>query len=154
MNKSVDCPSRTIEAHLVAENQRLQMLPKHFGRHMLSVEHAVYSFMRELAKAYSGGYWTYFELSNGGFYMAPQLEASFDITVDGNGFSGTLSADAAGITACLFAFSHLSFRISDQRLSDHFHALRDFALGHAESRLIFAAINLSGGPGRHAGARA
>ena len=86
------------------------------------------------------GYWEYCELSNVGFYMAPRMPA-VRISIDSNGYEGHLSADAAGITVCLFVFSHLSFRNRREVYSQHFHRLRDCALGHAEARAIFAAID-------------
>jgi Antirestriction protein len=141
MNLSTDEETLIVTAQKVSEEKRIHALPKHFGRHMLQVERVVYAFMRELAQQYAGGYWHYFELSNGGFYMAPQAEGGFEVLVDGNGFQGTLSADATGITACLFAYSHLSFQISEEALSEHYHSLREFAFGHAEAKLIFAAID-------------
>ena len=141
MNSSIDYASRKIEAREVGNDERIQMLPKHFGRDMLTVEHAVYAFMRKLASGYRGGYWTFFELSNGGFYMAPQGEATSAVGVDGNGFEGTMSADAAGITACLFALSHPSFQIQKDSIANHYHQLRDFALEHAEAGAILAAID-------------
>ena len=49
---------------------------------MLTVEYAVYAFMRKLSNQYTGGYWSYLELSNGGFYMAPSHEAPFNVSVD------------------------------------------------------------------------
>ena len=73
--------------------------------------------------------------------MAPN-GGSFRISVDTNGYEGEMSADAAGITVCLFACSHLSFRYSnDEVFGDHFHMLREFAVEHAEASAIFAAID-------------
>ncbi len=141
MNSSINSTSQKIEAREVANDERLQTLPRHFGRHMLTVEYAVYAFMRKLANPYSGGYWAFFELSNGGFYMVPECDTELSICVDGNGFDGTMSADAAGITVCLFALSHLSFQIADDSIAQHFHLLRDFALKHAEASAILAAID-------------
>jgi hypothetical protein len=141
MNSSINTTSQKIEAREVADEARLQTLPRHFGRHMLTVESAVYAFMRRLANQYSGGYWAFFELSNGGFYMAPEYDTELRICVDGNGFEGTMSAAAAGITVCLFALSHLSFQIADEGIVEHFHRLRDFALEHAEASVILAAID-------------
>lgn len=141
MNSSIDTTSQRIEAREIHNNERLQVLPRHFGRHMLTVEYAVYAFMRRLASEYTGGYWRYVELSNGGFYMAPEHEATFNICMDTNGFEGQMSADAVGITACLFALSHLSFQIQDDSIASHFHLLRDFALEHAEASVILAAID-------------
>ena len=63
------------------------------------------------------GFWDFIELSNGGFYMAPQHEGTFRFSVDTNGYEGEMSPDAAGITVCLFAYSHLSFRYPDDTFS-------------------------------------
>jgi hypothetical protein len=141
MNSSIESTLQSIQAREIADGERLQMLPKHFGRDMLTVEYAIYAFMRKLAREYTGGYWTFFELSNGGFYMAPECESRFLVCVDTNGFREAMSADAAGITSCLFALSHLSFQVRNQSLADHFHLLRAFALGHAEADAILAAID-------------
>lgn len=141
MNTSIDYTSPKIQAREVGNDERMQMLPRHFGRDMLTVEYAVYAFMRKLTDQYRGGYWTFFELSNGGFYIAPDCESTFQINVDTNGFQGSMSADAAGITACLFALSHLSFQIENESIARHYHQLRDFALEHAEAGAILAAID-------------
>jgi hypothetical protein len=72
--------------------------------------------------------------------MAPEC-APLQVCVHGNGYEGQMSADAAGITACLFALSHLSFRIPNDLISRHYYQLRDFALEHAEATEILAAID-------------
>ncbi|MGH8221232.1 MAG: antirestriction protein [Steroidobacteraceae bacterium] len=131
----------SIDAREVPEAERPEVLPRHFGRHMLTVEQAIYTFMRELSPEYTGGYWRFLELTNGGFYMAPEGSERFELRVDGNGFDGQLSADAAGITACLFAFSHLSFQVQNDSIAQHYHLLRQFALDHPEAGRIFAAID-------------
>jgi hypothetical protein len=141
MNSSIYTSSQKLEAREVGNHERMQMLPRHFGHDMLTVEYAVYAFMRKLTTQYTGGYWAFFELSNGGFYMAPECDTTFDVRVNGNGFEGTMSADAAGITACLFALSHLSFQIQHDSIATHFHQLRDFAVEHAEAPVILAAID-------------
>jgi hypothetical protein len=141
MNSSIDTTSQKIEAREIPNDERLQALPRHFGRHMLTVEYAVYAFMRKFAVQYTGGYWNYLELSNGGFYMRPMQETPFNVCVENNGFEGPLSADAAGITACLFALSHLSFQIQHECIASHFHQLREFALEHHEASVILAAID-------------
>ena len=130
----------TIEAHPVPEHARIEALPRHFGRHMLTVERRVYEFMAQFASAYCGGGWRFFELGNGGFYMSPPDEA-YEIRIDSNGFKGRMSADAAGITACLFSFSELSLEYRAQIFARHFHWLRDFASDHPEAGVIFQAID-------------
>ena len=78
MNSSIESASQNIQAPEVGSDERMQMLPRHFGRDMLTVEYAVYAFMRKLASEYRGGYWTFFELSNGGFAKSiPSVETAF-----------------------------------------------------------------------------
>jgi hypothetical protein len=141
MDTLTESPSApTVEARLVTGEARLRTLPKHFGPRQLTVEHAVFAWMAKLAAEYRGGFWQFYELSNGGFYMAPDLQP-LHLRVDGNGYDGQMSADAAGITACLFAFSHLSFQYSDDMMGRHYHQLHEFAAAHAEAAAIFAACD-------------
>jgi hypothetical protein len=132
-----------IKAQVVAEEGRLETLPRHFGRYLVQVEDMVYQFARRLVPAYTGGFWHFYELSNGGFYMAPDV-SRMHVYVDGNGFDGEMSADAIGITVCLFTFSHGSFRFSDdpkETFARHYQLLRDFSYFHPEGRFISAAID-------------
>ena len=73
MNASTDTESSNTTAREVPESERIQVLPRHFRRHMLTVEGAVYDFMHNLSADYGGGFWKYVELSNGGFYMRRSL---------------------------------------------------------------------------------
>jgi len=124
----------------VPEGYRLAFLPRHFGPLFMQVESSIYEHMRDLCPGYTGGYWEFFDLSNGGCYMAPAGEA-FEIQAP-NGHSGTVSGDAAGIIATLYALSHLAFRFEDATvLSDRFHQLREFAMEHREAVMIFEAID-------------
>ena len=131
-----------ISATLLADQQRLNFLPRHFGRQMMAVEQHLYSRLSELSSDYTGGYWNFYDLSNGGCYLAPTAPERLRIVVQGNDFEGTMSADAAGITATLFTLSELSFRFQRAEvLGNRFHQLRDFAADHAEAALIFRAID-------------
>lgn len=129
-----------VYATLVPEDRRLDILPEHFGIHMMRVENRIYDLLSAYGPQYRGGYWHFYELSNGGFYMAPDCEW-VRLYVAGNHFDDRVSGDAAGIVACLFAFSIMSMEIPDERFSRHFHALREFAFDHPESTAIFAAID-------------
>ena len=140
-NPTDDDTPALIEARLVDDSRRLSMLPHYFGRRMMMFESAVYNFMHRFGPDYRGGFWQFYELGNGGFYMAPDGE-SFRFQVDTNGYEGVMSADAAGITVCLFACSHLSFyNGGDELFAERFHQLREFVLQHAEADEIFAAID-------------
>jgi hypothetical protein len=141
MNHDIRTEAQIEASPVTGESERLSVLPKHFGRYMLSVENAFYHFMRKFARDYGGGFWRYYELSNGGFYMTPDHNGDYEFRIDSNGYEGRMSADAAGITVCLFALSHLSFQVRNDALIEHFHALRAFAMQHAEASAIFAAID-------------
>lgn len=130
-----------ILATLVHDHARLDCLPRFFGKHSVLVECAVFTMLDRMSQDYSGGYWGFYELSNGGFYMAPKADKRFRVMWEDNGFEGEVSADAAGIIACLMAFSHLSFQIADDCIVEAFHRLREFAMEHREAGLIFAAID-------------
>jgi len=134
----------TISSHLVPEADRLAFVDKLFGiKYVLKLEPAVFRFAEQLAAPeYNGGYWQFFALSNGGFYMAPRLDTIFNVSCE-NGYEGKLSADALGIAACLYAFSHLSFSESDfaATCAQQYHWLRDFMMEHAEVRAILGAID-------------
>ncbi len=144
MNQPTDINSGTqkLEAYAVSHHARMGTLPRHFGRHMLTFEGMVYDLMRQFSPQYGGGMWAYLELSNGSFYMTPPPDKSYRLTIQSNGYDGEMTADATGITVCLFAYSLLSFEYRGTDVfTRHFHRLRDFALGHAESAQIFAAID-------------
>ena len=135
-----------LAANLVAEGDRLDFLPAFFGsRLMMRGEALVYAWLRRFCEGYSGGYWHYYTLTNGGFYMAPELSERLRLEVDGNGFSGEMSADAAGIVATLFALGQLAAEIEGtdaaDALIDRYHFLREFVDGHAEARAIYQAID-------------
>src|ERR1022692_1022899 len=109
MNKPAVNVKNTISATLVGEAERLNFLPRFFGeRFMLLGENAVFDWMGKLSEDYNGGFWNFYTLSNGGFYMAPAGRDVMQISVDGNGFDGTLSADAAGIVATIFALDYVT----------------------------------------------
>ena len=132
----------SIVATRVPEMSRMTFLPQHFDTHMMIFERELYAQLRPLSADYDGGYWHFYDLSNGGCYLAPTARERFHITVPGNGFGARLSADATGIMATLFALSHLSFRFPSYEIySERFYQLRDFAGEHAERRLIFGAID-------------
>ncbi|NMM15471.1 MAG: antirestriction protein [Rhodoferax sp.] len=133
-----------ISSYLVPEADRMDFVDKLFGIHFpLKLEPTVFCFAEQLAApTYNGGHWHFFALSNGGFYMAPRTDTIFKVNAD-NGFSGQLSGDALGITACLYAYSHLSFGDGAfaETCAQQYHLLREYMLGHAEVKSILAAID-------------
>lgn len=130
----------TIQATVVPGDDRLGFLPRVFGRRFMQGEAAVFNWMRSLCSQYNGGYWDFVDLSNGGFYLRLVYDKPMALRVEGNGFSGELSADAASIVASLFAINELLFAGAHE-LDDAYYALRDYAIKHAEGAQILSAID-------------
>ena len=131
-----------ITSQRIKEGQRINHTAELFGIHFpMALEPAIYQFAERLSPDYNGGYWQFDQLASGGFYMAPDTDNIFNICCD-NGFEGTMSADALGITACLYAYSNLSFDPKLTKIcSKHYHLLRDYTLEHNEARTILSATD-------------
>lgn len=133
-----------IHRELLSDEQRIELPARLFGvvAFPFKVEPSIFDMAGMLAAEYQGDYWDMHHLSNGGWFMSPSSEMIYTIS-SMNGFVGKLSSDALGITACLFAFSHLSFGgdAVAEVCADQYHLLRDFAMDHAEARAILAATD-------------
>ncbi len=132
-----------VTARLVPEEQRTPFTAKLFGFDFpMRLEPTVFDMAGRLAAEYNGGYWLFYALSNGGFYMAPRSDTTFIVSCE-NGFEGQLSGDALGIAACLYAYSNLSFSEDDfaALCGQHYHLLHDFMMEHREARAILRAID-------------
>ena len=133
-----------ITCKLVSTHLRTKVTAQLFDLNFpMRLEPTIFSFADHMAENYSGGYWDFFTLSNGGFYMHPQSDGPFIVSCE-NGHEGSLSGDALGIVVCLYAYSHLSFCVGgglDEVCAEHYHRLREFALNHDEADGIFSAID-------------
>jgi hypothetical protein len=132
-----------ITRQLVAEEQRTIITADLFGIHFpLQLEPTVFALAADLSADYLGGYWNFQTLSNGAFYMAPDSDGKFQV-ISPNGYDGFMSADAFGITVCLFAYSNLSFGAGEfaATCAEEYHLLRDYMMDHAEARAILAATD-------------
>jgi hypothetical protein len=143
MNNFIE-ESTPVTRQLVPEDQRLAVTAELFGAQFpLTIEPVVYGITERMAENYHGGYWLMYTLDDGGFYMAPDGDQVFAVSCD-NYFTGQLPADALGVTACLYAYSHLSFS-RDERfgrlMADHYHRLRAYMFTHPEVAAILGAID-------------
>ena len=136
--------SSAIERTAVPESSRLGITGHMFGtKWPFVVEPAIYKFASMLSEDYTGGYWEFYMLSGGGFYMAPDANKKFRVSSP-NGYEGEMSGDALGIAACLFAYSNLSFTNDESmatNMSEKFHNLREYAMDHKEAEAIFRTID-------------
>lgn len=137
-NTTTPCP-----ATLVPEDRREKFLPALFGLPLLIVaENAVYSMMERLSsRDYGGGFWNFYEDKDGPLFLAPTSRPRFRIESEITEYRGEVSAEAAGIIATLFAFSHLSFRYESDRLAEGYERLYGYSARHPEASEIFQAID-------------
>jgi len=134
----------TIARQRLNDSERIDFPAQLFDVHFpLLVEPIIYAFTESMSREYKGGYWEFYKLSNGGFYMAPDSGSYFPVACQ-NGYEGVLSADALGITACLYAYSHLSFLdnpVLAETCAEQYHLLRDYMLEQTEAEAILGAID-------------
>ncbi len=126
------------------EHQRGPHTSKLFGiRFPLMVEPFTFDSASSISDDYDGGHWEFYTLSNNALYMAPTSRASFHV-ICANGYEGDLTADAFGVTACLYSYSLLSYA-ANQSLAEEcarqYHLLRDYAAQHPEAAAISRAID-------------
>ena len=132
-----------VTRELVPEDRRTAIAERYFGIHFpLKLEPVIFGITDRIARDYTGGYWDFYTLSNGGFYIAPASDEHFEIACL-NQYKGTLSADALGITACLYAYSNLSFENGRfaRVCSCHYHRLREYMFEHPEVKEILQATD-------------
>jgi Antirestriction protein len=116
-----------ITSSVVPDELRLNVLPRYLGRHFLQGEALVYDWAGRLCHTYDGGFWNFFTLSNGGFYMAPANLGRVHVRWHLNGYNDSMGADAFGIVVTLFALCHLAEKTRDDAIINRYHELRTFA---------------------------
>jgi hypothetical protein len=95
-------PGNITASRLVPEADRMDTVDKLFGlQYVLKLEPLVFQFAEHLAENYEYGYWAFYCLDSGGFYMAPLGNASgtdviYNVSCP-NGFDGQMTADALGL---------------------------------------------------------
>lgn len=138
--------SAAITRRQIPLDERMDFLPARTGSHFYLFEKMVYYFASTQSN-YTGGYWEFYELSNGGWYMAYADEGQRYQFNCPNFFQGELSSDAAGIALSLLAINNLLWQLHEtepgtaRKLNDAFYALRDYASTHQEAAAIFGVID-------------
>ncbi|WP_227660668.1 antirestriction protein [Hafnia alvei] len=131
----------------VPDEQRPTFWPQNFGTipQWIALEPHIFGWMDRLCADYSGGIWQFYALNNGGAFMAPEPDENSDEAwalfnaMNGNG--ADMSAEAAGIAACLMAYSHHACRTGCEAMTEHYYRLRDYALNHPECNAIMRIID-------------
>jgi hypothetical protein len=130
-----------ITAELVNDSQdRMNCLHRIADHRCVILEHTINEMLRGMTDDYDGGYWSYYNLSNGGFYMSPALNCTYSLSCE-NMFEREVSADTAGIIACAMAYSHLSFMTNGDCFAAAYYQLSDYIFQHDDASLIRAALD-------------
>lgn len=140
LNNSVGITKTIVPGH-----KRSSALPDRFPGLFLVYEMLVYRYKETFCQDYSGGYWDFVELSNGGFFMSLRSSQPCKLIIPANGFEGVMTAEAASIVINIFALSRLAKEHKMGFLIDMYYALRDFACDHQESYQILSAIEVQHG---------
>ncbi|WP_131783652.1 antirestriction protein [Legionella gresilensis] len=131
----------TISPKLIADTQRLDFLPHHFGRWHGVAESTLYNVFTKFCSQYQGAYWHFYKLSNGGLYMTPEMPGPLKLYVPLNGYQGIVSADAAGIIVTLYMLNYLCNRSQSESFLNLYDLLLDYVYGHPERKKILSAID-------------
>lgn len=134
-----------ITASVVPDELRIGFWPQHFGSipQWKTLEPRIFAWMDRLCADYHGGIWNFSTLSNGGAFMAPESEHDEKWTLFNsmNGNGAELTSEAAGMVACLMAYSHHACRTECDAMTGHYYRLRDYALNHPECSAIMHLID-------------
>lgn len=138
-------PQLIITATAVPDEQRIGFWPLHFGSipQWITLEPHIFAWMERFCADYCGGVWSFYALSNGGVFMAPESDSDeiwrlFNCL---NGNDAKMSAEAAGIAVCLIEYSHHACHTECDAMTAHYYRLRDYALQHPESNVILRIID-------------
>lgn len=112
-------------------NERLAALPTYVGKAFMAFEGTVFTLADRFVPSYKGGYWDFYKLSNGGFFIAPTgiSDAPIRVVSAMNFYEGKLSAEAIGVGLSLIALSLVG---QCEAATKTFEALYQFVLDHPE----------------------
>lgn len=134
-----------ITASPVSDELRIGFWPQHFGSipQWITLAPRIFAWMDRLCADYRGGIWHFSTLSNGGAFMAPESDHDEKWTLFNsmNGNGAELTSEAAGMVACLMAYSHHACRTECDAMTEHYYRLRDFAINHPECGAIMHLID-------------
>ena len=129
----------------VSDEQRIDFWPQHFGTipQWITLEPRILAWMESFFATYSGVIWSFYTLSNGGAFMAPDADNDdkWHLLNSMNVNDSQMSAEAAGIAVCLIEYSHHACRTDCDAMTEHYYRLRDYALQHPEAHAIMRIID-------------
>ncbi|WP_281989294.1 antirestriction protein [Aquimarina aggregata] len=133
--------NESIKRTLWPVDKRHRFYPTFLPGCEMAFEQAVFRFMEEFCKPYNGGYWDFYILSNGGFYLCLNQKGDMRVENHENYFFSDMSADAASIGVNLFALGQMAHQFERQHINDAYYHLLDYAKIHPEADKILRFID-------------
>jgi hypothetical protein len=99
----------------------------------------VRTIMGMLSKQYSSAPWRYYYVSNGGYFMCPDMLGRMIVTIAEKGLIVSLTPQGAGIVSSLITYRAFAATSSSPYFIDQWHLLKDFALDHPECPFLLRA---------------
>lgn len=123
---------------MVKDNDRINFLPRHFGLITgIKVESYIYDVAHQSLAGYNGGYWSFFELSNGSFIIEPSYTGEREVTFALNWFSEKMNAEDYGIVVTALAIQRAAGMATGRRTTDYgdiMEKLLDYARSLPDNR--------------------
>lgn len=133
-------------AVIVHENDRSAFFPKHFGKMLMKAEQFMYTFSDKHLYGYDGGFWDYYELPNGGFFVRFNFEGTMRFSYPENYTECNVNAEEYGIIVTMFLISN-AFTWPDRSKINELIDSRYAIMGYVDimkpesRRKIFSAID-------------
>ncbi len=137
----------SITRKIVEGKSRTGILPRYIGNQFMHFERMIYGYAEHFVEGYQGGFWSFYSLSNEGFYMSLDSDKEFTFTNPDNYFSESMDADTMSIIINLYVYNHLAFKFEHQnsvasaRFTKLYLHLNDYASEHPNAATIFRAID-------------
>jgi hypothetical protein len=129
------------ETTIEGDEERNGFLFKKLGVASFKYEKLMFQLAERFSPDYQGGFWTFVELEKGGFYAYPYGDKEFRVSVDTNGYEGTMSAKAFGIGVSIFAQNWMMSESDAAKSLKNYRELLRRAILHEESREIARMID-------------
>ena len=91
-----------------------------------------------MQSGYPGGFWNFYDLSNGCFSIAPELPHPMRLMRPGSFFDGEMSPDVAGGVATLFVLTR--FAGHSPAFAEKYWQIYEYIGSHPEAQKIYAAV--------------
>jgi hypothetical protein len=130
-----------VSSSIIPKELHAHFLSRYFGTQYQRGEALVHEWATRLSGTQSTGSWDFFQLSNGGFYMAPASCGRIPVRWHMNGYSDMMGQDAFGVVVTLFSLRHLAEKCGNHGIIGHYHSLRTYATQHMEAANILRAID-------------